>query len=596
MSNNLSAVEDFGLFAELLRNSGYRSVSYGAAEIIDNSIDAKADEVLVLLESNGAKIKNIGFLDNGCGMSKETLWKSVTVGGRFEELKKGQKGRRGKYGFGLPGASAGYNEIVEVYTWGDKTDGKVYKVVLDLSTINDGIQPPIEAVLPEPYQKFLSNEATLKVGNEYVFKNIDFKSSGTLVHWIGCQRVKPVTTKVLLERYLNPDLGRIFRHFITEDTYSRERWDKCNIYLAYGFEPGRKIIAQKLLPNDPLHVMSDHFYKSEGIDFDLRNEFSKSFTLSGTDVHIRFSLAPRSVFNEFKGTRKHKRMAKNVGISIVREGREIDLSDFSYFDPFEQRHRWWGCEIFFGKPGDDFFRVPANKQYVEGLKQALEDEDGQEFPQDPDYHDWPIWLTLDRKFNLKSIFSGFLKEIKSYGKPNPSPSDDTENEEHGDDSIGDSDGSGDLTEDLSEGGEDSTSGDKHDENEVFKNAREELLKVGIENPTKEQLERFLNHSVVLSYLDLGENSGFISISLSYGVCHLKINTASKLYQYVLGELRARDEEGLDDIYRGIEIMLLSYARAMDLRRNYENAREFPRVLRSWSLKVEEFIEDYFEYD
>ncbi len=596
MSDNISAVEDFGLFAEILRNSGYRSVSYGAAEIIDNSIDAKADEILILLESNSTKIQNIGFLDNGDGMSKETLWKSVTVGGRFEDLNTSQNGRRGKYGFGLPGASAGYNERVEVYTWGEKTKNKIFKVVLDLADINKGIEEPFEAELPEPYKSFHTKESSLKIGNEFLFKGIDFSTSGTLVHWIGCQRVRPVTTKVLVDRYLNPDLGRIFRHFITKDSYSRNLWDSANIYLAYGFEPGRNIVAQKLLPNDPLHLMSDHYYKEEGIDFDLKSEFTKSFSLNGSDVHVRFSLVPKGVFNNFKGSRKYKRMTKNVGISIVREGREIDLSDFSYFDPFEQRHRWWGCEIFFDKPSDDYFRVPANKQYVEGLKQSLESEDGEEYSNDTDFHDWPIWLTLERKFNLDSIFKAFVKEIRLY--PNSTDDNDGSNdgEDGGNGDFGGSDGSIDLPDDRSEGGEDSTSGDKLDIDMVYENARDELRKVGIDNPTKDQLDRFLNHSVVLSYLDLGENSGFISISLAYGVCHLKINTSSKLYQYVLGELRGRDEDGLDDIYRGIELMLLSYARAMDLRRNYENAKEFPRVLRSWSLKVEEFIESYFEDD
>lgn len=595
MSKNLSAVEDFGLFAEILRNSGYRSVSYGAAEIIDNSIDAKATDVLILLESNGNKIMNMGFLDNGLGMNLETLWKSVTIGGRFEEMKKHQKGRRGKYGFGLPGASAGYNEKVEVYTWGVNSGGKTLKVSLDLKTINDGISPPEESDLPEPYKSFITKKSALKSGNEFVFKDIDFETSGTLVLWKGCERVKPVTTKVLVERYLDPDLGRIFRHFITEDKFSRSMWDKCNLYLAYGFEKGKKIQAKKVVPNDPLHLMPDHFYKKEGIDFELKSELGGKFDLNGSEVSVRYSIAPPEVFNEFKGSRKRKRMANNVGISIVREGREIDLSDFSYFDSFEQRHRWWGCEIFFNKPCDDFFRVPANKQYVEGLKQALEAEDGEEFPVDTDFHDWPIWLTLERKFNLKNVIGSFLKDIKNYKSAKSTSGEGSgEVDIPGSDKIGDRGGDIDLPEDPNDGNDSSTSGDKKNEEKVFENARAELLKIGIDNPSREQLDRFLNHSVVLSYLSLGEMTGFVSISLSYGVCHLKINTDSKLYQYVLGELRGRDEEGLDDVYRGVELLLLSYARCMDLRRNYENGKEFQRVLRSWSLKVEEFVEQYFE--
>lgn len=591
MTESINAVEDFTLFAEILRNSGYRSVSYGAAEIIDNSIDGKASNVLIILESTETKIKNIGFLDNGIGMSAETLWKAVTIGGRFEDISKSKEGRRGKYGFGLPGASAAYNEKLEVYTWGKQTNGKVFKVILDLGALSKGIQKPIEANLPEPYFNFKTKKAALKAENKFIFKDIDFESQGTLVLWCGCQRVKPVTTKLLADRYLFQDLGRIFRHFITDDPFSRKKWNKCDIYLAHGFEAGKKIFAAKITPNDPMHIMPDHIYKSEGIDFVPKIEFNSEFELRGSKVNVRFSLVSRDIFVKFSG-KSRKTMKKNTGISIVREGREIDLSDFNYIDPQEQRNRWWGCEIFFDKPCDDFFRVPANKQYVEGLKQYLEDEEGEEYPQGGDITEWPIWITLERKFNLKSILSSFLKEIKSY-RASLTPSGETD-KTIGDDNIGDTGGGIDLPVDPNDNGEDSISGDNKNNDEAINNAKMELKKIGVDKPSKEQIERFVNHSVVMSYLHLGDQAGFISIALDYGVCHLKINLDSKFYQYVLVELRNRNDHDLVDVYRGIELMLLAYARCMDLRRNYESSKEFPRVLRAWSNKVEELIETTFE--
>lgn len=471
----------------------------------------------------------------------------------------------------------------------------IYKVNLNLAKLNEGIKKPIKSELPEIFKPLISTNSVIVSKGKTILEPEDFSKSGTLVYWKGCKRVRPVTTKILVERYLIPDLSRIFRHFITEDSFSRNKWNKCNIYLIHGVEPGKNPIAHKLIPNDPLYVMKDNQLSAEGVLFKNDTKLSKTFKLNESEIEVRYSIATRNVrLKHFGQSNINEKIGRNTGISIVREGREIDLDDFDYYK-FDQRHRWWGCEIFFNKPCDIFFGVPANKQHTDSLKEAKEIDsvEGAEFPQDSPKENWPIWLTLDREFGIQGTISEYLKTIKRYGVTK------TEDllEDNGDNADEPEYNESDLPDDPSDEAEETTSGSEIEEkdSEAVANAKSELFKIGIENPTESQINRFLKNKVVLSYLPLGESLGFISISLGKGVCHLKINTDSNFYQNVMAELLARrEEEGLEEVYRGIEIVFLAYARCMDLHRNYETSKEFPRVLRKWSAKVEELLEEYLE--
>ena len=62
--------------------------------------------------------------------------------------------------------------------------------------------------------------------------------------------------------------------------------------------------------------------------------------------------------------------ARNVGISVVRADREIDL-DQALVDPSEPRDRWWGIEIEFPPALDEIFGVTNNKQSARTLSDML---------------------------------------------------------------------------------------------------------------------------------------------------------------------------------------------------------------------------------
>ena len=78
---------------------------------------------------------------------------------------------------------------------------------------------------------------------------------------------------------------------------------------------------------------------------------------------------------DLAGAREHgKHAAKNVGISIVRAGRELDMDEgqVTQHDPVE---RWWGMEIQFPPALDEVFGVTNNKQAAVILREVLNHKD-----------------------------------------------------------------------------------------------------------------------------------------------------------------------------------------------------------------------------
>ena len=68
---------------------------------------------------------------------------------------------------------------------------------------------------------------------------------------------------------------------------------------------------------------------------------------------------------------KHAR--HNIGVSVVREDREIVLEDAFLREggsAENPQNRWWGCEVHFHRSCDELFGVDHNKQMVAKFTQA----------------------------------------------------------------------------------------------------------------------------------------------------------------------------------------------------------------------------------
>jgi len=353
---------------ESFRDGGYKSTANAIAEIIDNSIDAKADWIKIFTFSNYVqagtqrrlRVSSIGVLDNGEGMDLETL--SVCLG--FGESHGNKDQKIGKFGVGLTQSSISQCKRIEVYSWqGGSIPNYTY---LDLDEIRENRQQN----LLEPTQQNLPKE----VIDHYAGKIGD---SGTLILWNKCDRLD-ISMAVALYRRMNKHLCRVFRHFLDDDnTLGKKRTIQFD-----SIDEGVISESSPLLANDPLYLLTPN--NCPGYGSEATNEQMNTLGQEGYYMDVEYmpgmisrvdfitSVAKPEIQSSgdqmAKGTKTGgssqygKHYADNVGISFVRSGREIILHHKGYFDAKVTTQRWWGCEVRFDPVLDNFFGVTNNKQ------------------------------------------------------------------------------------------------------------------------------------------------------------------------------------------------------------------------------------------
>lgn len=161
-----ASIVDIRNMGDALRNTGYKNIESAVAEIIDNSVEANAKNIFVILRegiaTSGRKVvTEIGFLDNGDGMSGDTLEKCLGIGASTRHARKGM----GRFGVGLPQASLYACPEIEVYSWQNGIEN-AQKVYLDINKIKDGVQTEIEdpevTIIPEPYASYIHYQTILE--------------------------------------------------------------------------------------------------------------------------------------------------------------------------------------------------------------------------------------------------------------------------------------------------------------------------------------------------------------------------------------------------------------------------------------------------
>ena len=377
------ALVDAAAAVRALRDAQYNNTGKAIAELIDNSIDAGASRVELLIEEQQQLVKQrsrwrvskIAVADNGSGMDLRTLVDALRIGGR-------RSGRRahpiGKYGMGLPTASASQCLFAEIWTWQESLDQPVHSV-LDIGGILDGritaqSEPDVVAV-PDEWRTRISE------------RGLDTRS-GTLVVWSGFgDRV--IRAARTLFRQVEEEVGRTYRHFINDRAVS--------IRMAR-FRDHVLEQEKEVRPNDPLFLMQDSATpapwdeKAMFREYDRPREFPIVIEERGSDgqLHkreevavVRFSIVRPEVIVENRDEHGKERSAlpgslphggfagRNMGVSIVRAHRELLLDrSFLPMGGGEQENRWWGCEISFEPGLDEAFGVDHNKQMATRISNA----------------------------------------------------------------------------------------------------------------------------------------------------------------------------------------------------------------------------------
>ena len=346
------------LAVKAMRDSGYKNTAYALAELIDNSVQANANNVEVICieayrqvnERSSRRIQAIGILDNGDGMLPETLRLALQFGnGTHLADRKGI----GRFGMGLPNSSISQCRRVEVWTWQNGPDNAMH-TYLDV----DEIEGRKMFAVPFPVHRPLPDEWRARSQN--------LKTTGTLVLWTNFDDHR-LSWRGALATLRNTEslVGRMYRKFIDDGRLSI----RLLALLAGEAEP---TFDEAVRINDPLYLMRN---SSTPAPFDTEPMFQRwgdedevfSIDYDGAthEVVVRMSWAREETVPKDKSDRGAKpygkHAAKNVGLSIVREGREMDL-DPAWTNSYDPTERWWGVEVEFPSTLDEVFGVTNTKQ------------------------------------------------------------------------------------------------------------------------------------------------------------------------------------------------------------------------------------------
>lgn len=403
-------------FIEKLVNSGYKSPIHAMAEIIDNSVDAKAKNIdITFVEDDireggrGSKfISDVFFIDDGSGMNLEQLNGCL----KFAEGAGTSNSRIGTFGVGLPNSSIYVGRRVEVYSK-DKTTGKWNFVYLDLDEQTSRKEPG--------YDKSISK--TPKFNNIHL--DINLNEVMTIIRWskiknLGSRRPQTVIDKT------KKLTGRLYRYALQD-----------NLKISFGsILKGNKNydIKENVIPYDPLFISSSKTYITkfiwDGALIPSLNRFNEKvpnnekFTssyhykkfikgctnyetnlplfqkyndywnvqhevpLGGRSYYftIRASFCTKSL--SYPGIRKGGQTAlgKEIGykmsgrrnfssgnIFFIRTKREIDCGHYGMYTVTDETNRWWTIEIEFDSELDSLMGVDYQKQHVD-FKPVSNDE------------------------------------------------------------------------------------------------------------------------------------------------------------------------------------------------------------------------------
>jgi Histidine kinase-, DNA gyrase B-, and HSP90-like ATPase. len=587
-----SSIVDIKNMGDAFRNTGYKNIESAASEIVDNSVEANAKNVFLIISESinqlsGRKVvTEIGFLDNGEGMDTEVLGRCLGIGATTRQSRKGM----GRFGVGLPQASLHACPEVEVYSWQNGINN-CQKVYLDINKVKEGTQTEI----PDPEHKSVPEKYAKYILYRTITDRYDFSQSGTLVIWKKCDRVIPRTRGPLTE-HLEFALGRKFRNFIN--------YEDCLIKIICDENQENAI---DVLPNDPMFLMEKNYvmcnendpktiYKY-GQHVDLKPVF-EPYTGNGvgngevdilvkyvdsegkvadSTVKARFSIVKSCFYDETAFPTGNpgsyafgKHASKMEGISVVRANREIDFGQFDFYsDTNEPQHRWWGCEIIFTPELDEAFGVANNKQYVDLKKIPEADIDYEEEVQ-------PMWNqlyetihdTIAAMYKKNEETRKNTRSFDDVSKPSTNIINTVETEEEIDDE-----------EEVEDNSLDSLPPE-----EIVQKGKEELENLGYENVTDEQASNFFNNKVIFDYADKGERSPAFDYKVVLSTTVITINTSHKFYISFLNKIYGNST----DVKTTFELFLASFFQSIR-RTNVYQQEQNDKLMTIWYNKLNNYI-------
>lgn len=405
---------------EQQRHSGYRSTVHAIAELVDNSIDANAKNITILLVEENVRVNNqqrdrltsISVIDDGKGMKPELLNKCLT----FADGQGTSNGRIGKFGYGLPNSTVAVCRRGEVSSQTKNTSW--HHVYIDIDEIVNSGEAKYASCKP------ITNLPKLH-------PSVNLPSTGTIVTWSRLDKCDAAQASTLEDRIQNL-LGRIYRYYLengvtikivcakegnrtSTKTSILEPSDplflttrKCawteQIWAIALDKTGQYQNPDNRLPEDPLFNASFHyaqliegFERGEGqhpLFQPCPGYFNNRFQVNLGDQTVSYTI--KATFAVKQITNPGRRSGGQVGVGLkhirdkmegthqcpsaniffIRSNREIDYGSFGLYTVTENKNRFWTIEIHFTSELDELLGVSNTKQSVEfkGRPTGLSDE------------------------------------------------------------------------------------------------------------------------------------------------------------------------------------------------------------------------------
>jgi Histidine kinase-, DNA gyrase B-, and HSP90-like ATPase len=596
------------LVVKSLRDSGYKNTAFAIAELIDNSLQHGSSKVdLICLEKevflgsrNVSRIHQIAVLDNGVGMNSTTLRMALQFG-NGTNLDEGLQTSIGKFGMGLPSSSISQGLKVEVWSWQNGVENAIY-TYLD---VNEIIKGELFEV-PEPVQK--------RVDNKWAQASGELNNSGTLIVWSDLDRCLWKTGKTIID-HSEFIVGRMYRKFINSGK------SQINAIVVKEGNYSNPEISKTFLANDPLYLMSNTSVSNTLNELNLNDPmfvkyggddgYQKSYTINYRDknhtVNVRYSIASEET-RKAGGSKSHgKHAAENVGLSVIRADRELDL-DKNWAIGYDPRERWWGVEIDFPPSLDEVFGVTNNKQYANNFRELglidiveMLKERGQtihqfkeELKQDNDPKLYLIEIAIDIKNQIKAmrdIIKAQAIRLERLPVESRYGSEGNEAEVKATE----------VTEIRKEDGyigESETKAEGKSESEKLTEIITELTDDNVPEADKFAQE-IIQSNVLYQFIDSNfESKAFFSVSPVGGKIIIKLNTSHPAYNQFVEILNEDIDDEVDKVdliqrlksaRNGMKLLLMAWARYEDEQPDGKMKEKVKDTRMDWGKMAAEFM-------
>lgn len=611
------------------KNSGYKSTVYALAELIDNSVEAEADYISVILMINRDKrLLKIAVADNGKGMSPNVLQSAICEksGEHLDrQTSGGGAGRKkfGKYGVGLPKASISQANKFTVYSWKSGGIKNAYCNginIKDVSWIKSGAEVP-ESKKSNPPDKWIE------------VANLAQANSGTFVLWedldgLTWSRARQGKDKGLIPQ-LEFQIGRTYRKFIQGSK------PELTISIKVIDESFNEVEHLKVTPNDPLYLTPGCKIPRENTDrgqwppddplFEETTEATNFLEVELNDeakrkkitITWRRSAAKINTFSRLDGRAAghlpHGHHAeRNVGLSLLREGREVDLSQV-LCNPSEPRERWFGVEFDFPHELDSILGMTNNKQSYTKLEQVLRDPfasyilEGESTTQCLNrmrHEDFNYSILLEIAWKIQKVWdtakSNHLRMRESNQATEETPTSTVQElppkspEETAEQIASEADG-GRQTEHQT----------KEEKEQERMNFVENLIKSNVpKNEAIQIAERLLKQGLTYAIVNrAGLGSPFFNISSIVDAKIIELNEDHPVHPFLLSTIDNSAETDVDSVSKRLKdtriallLMLEAWARIESDTRslNPNEQRLIQRFREDWGRSLEGFIEKFNE--